>query len=260
MTKVLLYGDSHSDHMYTRSILTSARAWGAQVAIQLGDFGYTFDANMIVAIADWLAEDETRQFYWVDGNHDDHEYLADLTSAYGFDAPIDMSAAPLIDHLHDCIRKFPERMFYCPRGAVFTIGDMTVMSMGGAYSIDKNYRTPFVSWWPQEMITHAEVDRALTNAEGKKIDVMLTHDAPITDTLAEMIDRYGYKEDPHSHSNRVVLGRIVEEVNPRDLFHGHYHWRYDDKFNDGRTRVHGVGANVPNSHAIYDDNYVVYNW
>ena len=40
-----------------------------------------------------------------------------------------------------------------------TIDNKSFLCVGGAVSIDKMYRTPCVSWWPEEEITHHDVVR-----------------------------------------------------------------------------------------------------
>jgi hypothetical protein len=37
------------------------------------------------------------------------------------------------------------------RGEVYNIEGNSIFVMGGGYSLDKDFRTEGVSWWPQEM-------------------------------------------------------------------------------------------------------------
>ena len=256
MTTVLIFGDSHADGNFIRNILTEARSFNVTDVVQLGDFGYSLDSTMLAPIRAWLDEDEGRTFYWLDGNHDEHNYINDkIVQGNGYDKPI--------AHFHD-------RMMYCPRGSTAQIGSKLCMFLGGAYSIDKYHRTPHVSWWPQEMITDEEVERACSFLnEQDYVDVMFCHDTPPTEWIEQQLASIGYKSDPNSHHNRVQVGRVVNAVLPAHLYHGHFHWRYDTLYTtpDGWvTQVHGIGANVsevgwkldPTAH--FGHNFVIENW
>jgi Icc-related predicted phosphoesterase len=253
--KVLIVGDVHGDPQFLSNIHAEARRFGVKTIVQLGDFGYNFDKNVIASISAWLNRDPEHQWFWLDGNHDEHNYIEGsiLKGEFpGYPVP----------HFH-------ERMFYCHRGSTTMIGDKLCMFLGGAYSIDKSRRTPHISWWPQEMIRQSDVHRALENAEGRKIDVMFTHDSPRCEYLDKWLYGQGYKTDPWSNENRAALTYVVDQVRPADLYHGHFHHRYDSVHTtpDGwKTNVHGVGANVHEatyliSHeAHYGKNFLIEEW
>ena len=52
--------------------------------------------------------------------------------------------------------------------------------MGGARSIDKPFRTEFLSWWKEEEPSGQEYDEGIVNLEKVdfNVDYILTHDAP----------------------------------------------------------------------------------
>jgi predicted phosphodiesterase len=255
MTKVLILGDSHGSPQFISNIHAEARELGVTKVVQLGDFGYNFDSNVLASIGAWLDRDPEHEWFWLDGNHDEHDYIegAILKGEFpGYPVP----------HFH-------ARMYYCHRGSTTVIGSKWCLVLGGAYSIDKQYRTQHVSWWPQEMIRQGDVHRALENAEGRKIDVMFTHDAPNSPDLLDWLKSAGYKIDPFSSENRAALSYVVDMVRPTDLYHGHFHHRYEAPYYgpDGwRTQVHGVGANVDektfrvDNTAKYNVNYIVEEW
>lgn len=275
MTRVLIVGDTHSDASFVSNIHRVAKALeGTEEAIstivQLGDFGFTFDSNMLASIRAWLDRDENHRWYWIDGNHDHHDYLDNLVSLTGWTSPISMSLLPFKDqHDRGGWIKFPDRLFYCPRGSTWTLGSTTCMALGGAYSIDKQYRTPGRSWWYQELITESDLRRVehVMQEREDTIEVMFTHDTPITEPFETELNRNGYKVGHESRMNRQAMSAAVEMVKPKDLYHGHYHHRYDGEYDhdDGQvTMVHGIGANVSipmrwakQGQAVEDWNYVV---
>lgn len=256
MTKVLIVGDTHGDAQFVSNIHAAARAANVDTIVQLGDFGYNFDNNVLASIEAWLDRDENHQWYWLDGNHDHHDYIEqDILKGSWSPYPV--------PHFHD-------RMFYCPRGSVRVIGDKQCMFMGGAFSIDKEYRKAHVSWWPQEMIRQIDVQRAFEVADTHDpIDVVFSHDCPPSEYVDTWLKSEGYKVDHNSNSNRAALGYVVDHVRPQHLYHGHYHLRYDAPYTsaDGWvTQCHGVGANIQpvtfhrDPTAIYGQNYIIEEW
>ena len=49
--------------------------------------------------------------------------------------------------------------------------------MGGATSVDKEYRIPYSSWWPQELPDERNFEeaRAKLDSVGWKVDYVITH-------------------------------------------------------------------------------------
>lgn len=265
MTKVLIVGDTHGDSKFVSNIHKNARSYEVDTIVQLGDFGYNFDRNLVASIAAWLSRDPEHKWYWLDGNHDHHDFIEQviLANEPAPDSPVNMGGM----QFHNV--EFPDRMYYLPRGSTFTIGERRCMALGGAFSIDRHYRKEFVSWWPQELIRDADVRHAIDN--GKDIDVMFCHDTPPTEWVEEQLTLKGYKSDATSAYNRLMVGHVVENVHPKELYHGHYHWRYDTLYEcmDGWiTTVHGVGANVSqhpggawlDPTAIYGHNFLIEEW
>ena len=256
MTKVLIVGDTHGDPQFVSNIHRAARDHEVESIIQLGDFGYNFDRNLLASIGAWLDRDENHSWFWIDGNHDQHDY-------------IEQDILSVVPNWNKPVAHFHERMFYVPRGAVFAVGGTNVLGLGGAYSIDKYRRSPGVSWWEQEMIRPSDMLRAVANATRVgQVDVMITHDAPMSDELGEMLNGAGYKVDYDSAANRAALTRVVDEVRPQRLYHGHYHHRYQTVYTTPEgwdVDVEGIGANVnPRGYidhtAIQNHNYIIEEW
>ena len=102
----------------------------------------------------------------------------------------------------------------------------TVVSLGGAPSIDYATRVAGQDWWPTEMITPADV--AVTVAGGHA-DIMVTHDAPDggTDRVQHILDHnpqgWTSEELAYAARGRDLVTAAFHGVGPKVLFHGHYH-------------------------------------
>ncbi|WP_233514983.1 metallophosphoesterase [Collinsella sp. TM05-37] len=103
-----------------------------------GDFGFPWDfsAEECADIA-WL-ESRPYTVLFVDGNHERFDHWAGR--------PMELWHGGLTQRLSDTspIRRLT-------RGEVFELDGSTVFTMGGATSVDKEYRVPYSSWWPQEL-------------------------------------------------------------------------------------------------------------
>jgi len=129
---------------------------------------------------------------WCDGNHEDHW---------------DLEAR--------CYQVVYDNVHYQPRGSIFTLPDgRVVMFMGGAESIDKDLRRVGVDWFPEEIISGKDLDRAL--AYTGRVDIVISHTCP------EEFDVTGsdFKLRDPSH---VALSRILEKYKPDQWFFGHWH-------------------------------------
>ena len=70
-----------------------------------------------------------------------------------FDCPSERGDAGLFDaHPGQAIR-VSEVTWLLPRPARLRIGGRKILSLGGAASVDREWRVPGVSWWPDEVIT-----------------------------------------------------------------------------------------------------------
>lgn len=106
--------------------------------IVAGDFGFPWDfsAEECADIA-WL-ESRPYTVLFVDGNHERFDHWTER--------PMELWHGGLTQRLSDTspIRRLT-------RGEVFELDGSTVFTMGGATSVDKEYRIPYSSWWPKEL-------------------------------------------------------------------------------------------------------------
>jgi predicted phosphodiesterase len=146
------------------------------IVVILGDFGLLFKPDLTreeFYWLNWLSEKPWTTLF-IDGNHENFERLNTLpeSSKWGgkvgvVDLSIDTS-------------KMKKPIYHLKRGQVFEINGKKIFTMGGALSIDKVYRTPYISWWPQEDVNYAEMEEAYTNLEkvDNKVDFIFTHTCP----------------------------------------------------------------------------------
>lgn len=228
LRNVLLLGDTHGNLPWVDYAIKVAGVLGCDRILQLGDFGlwtHTEGGRQYVkGVMDRL-EAAGIDMRWVDGNHENHDHLA-----------AQKRDAEGIWHLG--------RLTHAARGSSWEWGGKRFLACGGAYSIDKEYRTPGESWWPGELITQDDVDLC---TDGGVVDVLVTHDAPAEASDAIPPDgTWDRQKDrwPESKANREQVSAIAEKVLPKLIVHGHYHRRYSQTiaFGGWETEVEGFGC------------------
>ena len=236
--RILVVGDLHCDTAAARLVIDHAASVGADVIVQLGDFGFwprTEPGRKYLRKAEVKLAQVGLELWWVDGNHDDMRAL---------------SSRPVAP---DGRRRVAEHVWHLPRGHRWAWGDTEWMAAGGAVSLDRYARAEGVSWFRNEALSEIEVDQMV--AQGFA-DVVVSHDGPWgVGTLQRRFsldlppsERESWWPDDllgesDEHMRRVR--RLVDGVRASKVFHGHHHVRYDDEFaaRHGTVRVTGLGDN-----------------
>ena len=146
--------------------------------IVCGDFGYIFSgSDEENKFLDELSE-KPYTICFCDGNHDN------LPAIYAY---------PEEEWNGGRVHRIRKNIFHLMRGQIFEIEGKKFFTMGGAFSIDKEYRTEGLSWWKEELPNGDEYAEATKNLReaGNKVDYIITHTAP-----RSIISRMGEHSDP----------------------------------------------------------------
>lgn len=185
MSELLLIGDIHGKWERYSQILEMK---APERSVQLGDFGWGFPpivSDRSVAINDAMTKLPGDHRYFR-GNHDNptacllHEFC--------------------LDDLH-----------WEP--------DTGIMVIAGAASIDKEWRTPGVTWWEDEELSYQQLDEAINLYEERKPRIVLSHDAP-EDVVPYIFPRY--RQEFRSRT-RDALGSMFYIHQPELWVFGHWH-------------------------------------
>ncbi len=179
---MILLGDIHGDPTPAR---TAAEMYPNQTILQVGDFGFGFSKRTDAAL---LALPSNVKF--IRGNHDnpvtckDHPgYLGD----FGFQ----------------------------------NIDGLGVFYLGGAWSIDKDCRTPGFDWWPEEELSDQKLEEAfnLFQAVAENIDVVVTHEAP----SAVIPFMFPWVGDIYPNRTAQALNLMFRHYPVPHWYFGHWH-------------------------------------
>jgi len=208
MQKVLITGDIHMEFGRLNDLLNKKTA---DLVICCGDFGYWPNISWGAPLTN-IKLQGTQKVLWCDGNHEDHWSLKERET--------DELAPGII---------------YMPRGSTYTLDDgRTIMFMGGADSIDKQWRKLGVDWFPEEIITPADLmDHPIKDL---KVDIFITHTCP-NELVLDMIKHYPEKKFEPSN---YALSNLWKMYKPDLWFFGHWH-HYKEGVMMG-TRWYGLSA------------------
>lgn len=211
MSRIFLTGDTHGSleikKLSFKNFPLSRGLTKEDYVIICGDFGCVWDgSNCDKYWLDWL-EDRPFQTLFVDGNHENFNLL------YDWKMPKDEWHGGAVHVIRPSV-------LHLMRGQIFTINNMTFFTMGGATSIDKVYRKEGKSWWPQEIPSYEEMETGVINLTkyNNKVDYIITHCLP-----SSILDKFDKWCPQHDTLNNYLEKMIVQEVEFKKWFCGHYH-------------------------------------
>jgi len=216
--RIVVAGDWHGNGRAARNAFDAATLVGATLVIQLGDFGMWpgFEGTAYLNEVESHAAGAGIPVAWIDGNHEDFNQLLAL--------PVDPVSG---------LRPVRKHVWHVPRGASWEWHDVRFRALGGATSLDRKSRKIGKSWWVEESISDIDIAAAVA---GGPCDVLLTHDCPTGVDIPGIRHRsyadtrdWPVSELERAWDHRDRLAEVVEVVQPKHLWHGHFHARYSQK-------------------------------
>jgi hypothetical protein len=203
--KVCFIGDIHNQYGQLNSFIVESKYQAEyEIIVQLGDFGIfpnqieiskkTYGLNGISSHVPIL---------FTGGNHSNWEVLNDLTQKHGRQ-PIEIY----------------NNIFYLPRGCLTQIGNKKCLSVGGAFSIDKQFRVENKSWWKAEEPDYQDCQAVLSHSH---VDFVIAHTVPegVVPLLFERHNSLFPFE--YTDATQKLLDEVVSKYKPSQLFAGHWH-------------------------------------
>lgn len=229
--RILVSGDSHCDVNHLNLIQYAVDEYDCDKVFILGDFGYWPHLNGGPKFIDAISEISV-PVYFLAGNHDDHDSLDQKFADPEFN--------------EEGFIEISDNLYWSWDGHRWRWGSKVFLSLGGAYSIDRKWRTKFVDWFPQEIITPEALSLALRAEKG--VDIMFTHDAPANSPVEKALEQIQGRQAliiEESYKNRLSLQKIIDYHQPKRLFHGHWHvpYNFTMEMPYGDVEVTGLGCN-----------------
>ena len=144
-------------------------------------------------------------------------------------------------------------LIFAKDGEVYNIDGLSVLVIGGAYSVDKEYRLMHGhKWFKDEQLFKEEMNNILEKVKGKHFDIVLTHTCPYKYEPKETF-KLKLDQSKIDKSMEHFLDKIEESISYNKWYCGHYHIEKQiDKleFMFGRIKIFNKDEYVPK----YDRN------
>ena len=220
--RVLLVGDIHSKPMHIELLSGHVSNMNPSSVIVLGDTLFN----------DWHNQDKLAMmsssgvpWYLIDGNHDDicmDESISQTT-----------------------ITKLYDNVYFVPRGYVHIENGKRFVFIGGAHSIDRGGRMPYLDWWPNEAPSLGLLNQISYYGKHDDETIVFAHECPLSWELRNKMSASESVLDPMQvragENLREWFGIIAKELDVSRWFHGHHHYRYTGKaFDRPKTVITGL--------------------
>jgi len=210
---ILLTGDKHGGYNNSFSTLTvnnfplQKELTKKDYLIFLGDFWLVGDSQQEkIELLNWLDNSPWTTLF-VDWNHENFDALLQL---------------PEILMFWDFVGKVTDSIYHLKRGKVYTINSSKFFVMWWALSTDKNFRTPWIDWWPQETPDSFEFRLGYENLEkhNNKVDYIISHTCP-----ESIIDKMFWK---WYSENKDIVSKYFNSINNIVEFKHWYFWHFHE--------------------------------
>ena len=187
--------------------------------IILGDAGLNFYLNKTDEKKKKILANYGIKIYCVRGNHE--ERPENLGYKLFYDDNV--QGEVYLDPINNLIRYFKD-------GGIYTLNNHRVLTIGGAYSVDKWYRLEraaaagqsFSGWFKDEQLSEVERAEVTAAAKGQQFDFVFTHTCPLswepTDLFLGCID-----QSTVDKSMEIWLDELKELIDWKVWCFGHFH-------------------------------------
>lgn len=212
--KFMITGDCHREFSRFKNYPTEIQNNPEVAVIILGDAGINYTLNKYDNdIKDYLTKNYKFRIYCVRGNHEARpQNVQNMKLIYDEDVCGDVymeEAWPQIRYFKDW--------------GIYTLGEYKVAVIGGAYSVDKEYRLMCGSgWFEDEQLSVDEMLECTRDFMGEEVDLVLSHTCPIcwepTDLFLSAIDQSSVDK-----SMELFLEELAKVFRWKVWIFGHYH-------------------------------------
>ena len=114
-------------------------------------------------------------------------------------------------------------LIFAKNGELYEMDNKKVLVIGGAYSVDKNYRIIYGHpWFKDEQLSKEEMNNILNKYKGQHIDIVLSHACPLKYEPTEVFMK-GINQFDVDKSMEKFLDEVEQSIDYDKWYCGHYH-------------------------------------
>ena len=209
----IITGDTHGDFRHIESLCFFSGTTKEDLLIILGDVGVNYYGVVKETRFKQLLEKLPITMLCIHGNH---ERRPEALGTY--------QEIPWNNGVVYVEKDFPSLLF-AKDGEIYEINGKKCIVIGGAYSVDKEYRIERNwGWWEDEQPSEEIKKRVESRLDSEhwQVDVVLTHTAPLKYEPREMFLDF-IDDSKVDKSTEIWLNTIEDKLDYNQWFCGHYH-------------------------------------
>lgn len=234
--KIIICGDIHGDWGSLNALLNKKKP---DKLIVCGDFGYWPHMHGSkkfhkkgVPWNQYGIKNPVTDIFWLDGNHENHEVLAEYVTKYGYNLPLRLK------EFEEANNSKYRPICYMPRCSRLNINNYRCLFLGGAESIDKEWRTEGVSWWRNEVLSHSDY----LNFPAGNFDIIFSHTVPTS--VFHKLKIPIWDSSKGGDPSCAILDEALTKYKPKKWYFGHFHQYFN--FKVGGCEF--IGLNMSENH------------
>ena len=204
---IYITGDTHRDFNRLNSLECNEN----DMIIVLGDAGINYFLNdEDKKFKEYLKEFKLKIFC-IRGNHEERpENISTYKEVEMFNGKV-------------YIEEDYPNLIFAKDGEVYDIDSKKVLVIGGAYSIDKEYRLLYgKSWFKDEQLNEDEMKKIFNKVKNKHFDIVLSHTCPFKYEPIEVF-MTGFDQSKVDKNMEYFLDKIEENIEYNKWYCGHFH-------------------------------------
>jgi len=209
---IYITGDKHTDFSNVYTFCLEHQTTTNDVMIILGDAGI----NYFLDDRDYILKNSLLQypitFFCIHGNHEERpQNIATYKTKKFYSGLV-------------CYEADYPNILFAKDGEIYNFNDKQVLVIGGAYSVDKEFRLKYgYNWYSSEQPSFETKEKILDLVNKiKNVDVVLTHTCPYKYIPREMF-LSGIDQRKVDNSLEIYLDKIEDNLNYKKWYCGHYH-------------------------------------
>ena len=210
---IYITGDTHGNFTRVRNLCRVFETKKEDILIILGDAGINYYGADRDKKVKKMLENLPITIFSIHGNH---EMRPETIPTY---KEVEWNGGIVYQE-----EKYPHLLF-AKDGEIYDFEGIKTIVIGGAYSVDTEYRLQNGwGWWADEQPSEeikARVEKALAD-NGNRIDVVLSHTTPFKYEPVEMFLSY-VNQSKVDKSTEIWLDKIEDTIDYKKWYCGHYH-------------------------------------